>query len=240
MTILKIILAIIVIAFVIGVIAFVMELFKKSNNHKPNGPYERFVKRFLDAFLSAGTLIVLSPMLVILIVVGAVKMRGNPFFTQERPGLYEKIFKLIKFRSMNSAKDENGVLLPDVQRITGYGHFIRNTSLDELPELINILKGDMSIVGPRPLLVKYLDRYSIEQHHRHDVRPGLTGYAQVHGRNCQTWEERFKMDVEYTQHVTFAGDVKIILDTIRTVLKHEGINSDKTSKYTVSEFEGNK
>lgn len=198
MIILKIVLWIAAIAAVVGVGAFLADIIQQQGGeHKPYGPYERFIKRPLDAFLATGALLVLSPILLILTVVGAIKMKGNPFFTQERPGWNEKIFKLIKFRSMNSAKDKNGVLLPDVQRITGYGHFIRNTSLDELPELFNIVKGDMSIVGPRPLLVKYLDRYNQEQHHRHDVRPGLTGYAQVHGRNCVTWEERFKMDVEY-------------------------------------------
>ena len=241
MVIVWIILWIVIIAAVVGAIAFLVDLFqKKSSSHKPYGPYERFIKRPLDAFLATGALLVLSPILLIFTVVGAIKMNGKPFFAQERPGLNEKIFKLIKFRSMNSAKDENGVPLPDVQRITGYGRFLRNTSLDELPELFNIVKGDMSIVGPRPLLVKYLDRYNQEQHHRHDVRPGLTGYAQAHGRNCVTWEERFKMDVDYTQHVTFKGDARIVIDTVRAVIKHEGINTEGTSKYTMSEFEGNK
>ena len=240
MIILKILLWIVAIAAVVGAGAFLADLLEKRGNHKPYGPYERLIKRPLDAFLATGALLVFSPILLVLTVVGAIQMKGNPFFTQERPGWNEKIFKLIKFRSMNSAKDKNGVLLPDVQRITDYGHFIRNTSLDELPELFNIVKGDMSIVGPRPLLVKYLDRYNQEQHHRHDVRPGLTGYAQVHGRNCVTWEERLKMDVEYSQHVTFERDVKIVIDTVRTVIKHEGINSEGTSKYTMSEFEGNK
>ncbi len=241
MIILKIVLWIVAIAAVVGVGALLADVIQQQeSSHKPYGPYERFFKRPLDAFLATGALIVLSPIFLILTVVGAIKMKGNPFFTQKRPGWNEKIFKLIKFRSMNSAKDKSGVLLPDVQRITGYGHFIRNTSLDELPELFNIVKGDMSIVGPRPLLVKYLDRYNQEQHHRHDVRPGLTGYAQVHGRNCVTWEERFKMDVEYTKHVTFRRDARIIIDTVRTVIKHEGINSEDTSKYTMSEFEGNK
>lgn len=236
--ILRSIITIIIIAAIIGIFAMIGDLVRPSSPHKPLGPYEHFIKRGLDAFLATGALIALLPILVVLTILGIFQMKGNPFFMQERTGWNEKIFKLIKFRSMNSAKDKNGVLLPDVQRITRYGQFIRNTSLDELPELINIIKGDMAIVGPRLLLVKYLDRYNAEQHHRHDVRPGLTGYAQVHGRNGVTWEERFRMDVEYTQHVTFTGDVKIVLDTIRTVFKHEGINSEQTSKYTMSEFKG--
>ena len=200
--------------------------------------YKLFIKRILDFILSLVTIIVLSPLLILLAVIGTFEMKGSPFFTQERPGLHEKIFKIIKFRSMNSAKDKNGNLLPDVQRITAYGRFLRNTSLDELPELFNILKGDMSIVGPRPLLVKYLPLYNEEQRHRHDVRPGLTGYAQAHGRNCTTWTERFKMDVEYAKDVTFLGDVQIIIDTVRAVLKHEGINSETTDKFTMAEFTG--
>lgn len=237
----RIILRIVGIAACAGIIAGVVDLFgRKSLKHKPYGPYERFIKRPLDVFLATGALIIFSPVLLILTVIGAIEMKGNPFFTQERPGWNEKIFKLIKFRSMNSAKDENGVLLPDLQRVTGYGRFLRNTSLDELPELINIIKGDMSIVGPRPLLVKYLDRYNEEQHHRHDVRPGLTGYAQVHGRNSVNWEERFKMDVKYTRKITFIGDLKLIIETILTLSDHEGINSECTSKYTMPEFEGNK
>lgn len=237
----RIILRIVGIAACAGIIAGLLDLFgRKSLKHKPYGTYERFIKRPLDAFLATGALIIFSPVLLILTVIGAIEMKGNPFFTQERPGWNEKIFKLIKFRSMNSAKDENGVLLPDLQRVTGYGRFIRNTSLDELPELINIVKGDMSIVGPRPLLVKYLDRYNEEQHHRHDVRPGLTGYAQVHGRNSVNWEERFKMDLKYVRKITFRGDLKLIFETVLTIFDREGINSESTSKYTMPEFEGNK
>ena len=237
----RIILRIVGIAACAGIIAGLLDLFgRKSLKHKPYGTYERFIKRPLDVFLATGALIIFSPVLLILTVIGAIEMKGNPFFTQERPGWNEKIFKLIKFRSMNSAKDENGVLLPDLQRITGYGRFLRNTSLDELPELINIIKGDMSIVGPRPLLVKYLDRYNEEQHHRHDVRPGLTGYAQVHGRNSVNWEERFKMDLKYVRKITFRGDLKLIFETVLTIFDREGINSESTSKYTMPEFEGNK
>lgn len=198
--------------------------------------YAKFIKRFLDFILSLCAIIVLSPVLLILTVLGAIKMRGNPFFTQDRPGWHEKIFKLIKFRTMDNRKDENGNLLPDEVRLNRYGRFLRSTSLDELPELFNILKGDMSIIGPRPLLVKYLPRYSEEQHHRHDVRPGLTGYAQAHGRNAVSWDEKFEMDVWYTKNVTFKTDVGIFFDTIKAVLKREGISSETSA--TMEEFVG--
>lgn len=198
--------------------------------------YAKFFKRFLDFILSLCAVIVLSPLLIILIVLGAICMGGNPFFYQERPGKDEKIFKLIKFRSMDNRKDKDGNLLPDDVRLNKYGRFLRASSLDELPELINILKGDMAIIGPRPLLVRYLDRYNEEQHHRHDVRPGLTGYAQAHGRNAVSWEDKFAMDVWYTKHITFKGDVKIIWDTVMTVLKHEGISSETSA--TMEEFMG--
>lgn len=198
--------------------------------------YAKFFKRVLDFLLSLCAVIVLSPILLILVILGTVFMRGNPFFCQERPGKDEKIFKLIKFRSMDNRKDKNGDLLPDEIRLNRYGKFLRSTSLDELPELFNILKGDMSIVGPRPLLVRYLDRYNEEQHHRHDVRPGLTGYAQAHGRNAISWEDKFAMDVWYTTHITFVGDIKIIIDTARSVLKHEGISSETSA--TMEEFMG--
>lgn len=195
-------------------------------------------KRVLDFVLSLMALIVLSPLLVILIILGAVFMRGNPFFTQARPGKNEKIFKLIKFRTMDNRKDKDGELLPDDVRLNKYGRILRSTSLDELPELINILIGDMSIVGPRPLLVKYLPRYNEEQRHRHDVRPGLTGYAQAHGRNAVTWEEKFKMDVWYTRNISFITDVKVIIDTVKVVLKRDGISSDTSA--TMEEFMGTK
>lgn len=198
--------------------------------------YAKFFKRFIDFILSLCVVIVLSPILIILIIFGAVFMGGNPFFFQERPGKDEKIFKLIKFRSMNNKKDKNGNLLPDDVRLNKYGRLLRATSLDELPELINILKGDMSIIGPRPLLVRYIPRYNEEQHHRHDVRPGLTGYAQAHGRNAVSWEDRFAMDVWYTKHITFLGDVKIIWDTVMIVLKREGISSETSA--TMEEFMG--
>ena len=198
--------------------------------------YAKCFKRILDFVLSLMALIVLSPVLLVLTVLGAIKMKGNPFFTQLRPGKDEKIFKLIKFRSMTCEKDAEGNLLPDEQRLTKYGKLLRSTSLDELPELINILKGDMSIVGPRPLLVQYLSLYNEEQRHRHDVRPGLTGYAQVHGRNAVTWEEKFRMDVEYVENITFLKDVKITLDTVKAVLKRDGISSETSA--TMEPFQG--
>ena len=182
-------------------------------------------------------LLLLSPILLILTVVGAVKMKGNPFFVQQRPGKNAKIFKLIKFRTMTCEKDEQGNFLPDEKRLTSYGQFLRNTSLDELPELICIFIGTMSIVGPRPLLVKYLPLYNEEQRLRHNVRPGLTGYAQVHGRNAISWEEKFKLDVDYVKNVSFLGDIKIIFQTVFAVLKREGISSQ--SSVTMEEFKGN-
>ena len=198
--------------------------------------YAKFWKRIIDFVLSLGAFAALSPVLVVLSVIGAIKMKGNPFFTQARPGKDEKIFKLIKFRSMTCEKDKDGNLLPDEKRLTKYGKFIRATSLDELPELINIIKGDMSIVGPRPLLVKYLPLYNEEQRHRHDVRPGLTGYAQANGRNAVSWEEKFALDIEYVNNITFLGDVKIIIDTVKVVLNRSGINSETSA--TMEEFKG--
>lgn len=205
--------------------------------------YARFFKRFFDFTLSLIAIIVLSPILLILTVVGAIAMHGTPFFVQPRPGQkgkdgQEKIFKLIKFRTMDNRKDKDGNLLPDDVRLNKYGRVLRSTSLDELPELFNILKGDMSIVGPRPLLVKYLPLYNIEQRKRHDVRPGLTGYAQVHGRNSISWEERFQLDVEYTKNISMRNDIKIILDTILIVLKRDGISSSSCD--TMEAFTGTK
>ena len=198
--------------------------------------YAKCFKRIIDFSLSLIALIILSPLLVDLMILGTVFMRGNPFFIQKRPGKDEKIFNLIKFRSMDSRKDKNGNLLPDSMRLNKYGRILRRLSLDELPELINILKGDMAIVGPRPLVVKYLSRYNEEQHHRHDVLPGLTGYAQAHGRNGVSWEDKFAMDVWYTKHITFIGDIKIILATVMTVIKREGISSN--TSVTMEEFMG--
>ena len=198
--------------------------------------YRHFFKRFFDFMLSLMALLVLWPVLLVLIVLGWIKMKGNPFFTQLRPGKDEKIFKLIKFRTMTCETDENGDLLPDEQRLTRYGQILRSTSLDELPELINILKGDMSIVGPRPLLVKYLPLYNAHQKRRHEVRPGVTGYAQVNGRNAISWEEKFDYDVHYVDNITFLGDWKIIFKTVITVLKRDGINSN--TSVTMEEFKG--
>lgn len=204
---------------------------------KPHyGLYAKYVKRYLDVFVSLMGLIVLSPIFLLLIIIGAVEMKGNPFFMQQRPGKDEKIFNLIKFRTMTNKKDKDGKLLPDEQRLTAYGKFLRSTSLDELPELWNILKGDLSLIGPRPLLVKYLPLYNSFQRHRHDVRPGLTGYAQVHGRNQISWEKKFEMDVWYVQHITFQGDLKILLDTVAVVFKREGISSETSA--TMEEFKG--
>lgn len=192
----------------------------------------------MDFCLSLLALIVLSPILLILTIIGIFAMGGNPFFAQSRPGKKgkngeEKIFKLIKFRTMNNKKDADGNLLPDEDRLTGYGKFLRATSLDELMELVNILKGDMSIVGPRPLLVSYLPLYSEEQRHRHDVLPGLTGLAQVSGRNAISWDEKFVLDIEYIKDITFIGDVKIILRTVKKVLVKEGIQSETSATMEV-------
>ena len=198
--------------------------------------YARYLKRPLDFFCALAAIICLSPVLVVLTFLGAIKMKGNPFFTQPRPGLNEKIFKLIKFRTMTNEKDANGNLLPDDVRLNAYGKFLRSTSLDELPELFNILKGDMAVIGPRPLLVEYLPRYNSEQKHRHDVRPGLSGLAQVNGRNAITWEQKFKYDVEYVKNVTFLGDVKIILTTISKAIKREGIS--QAGEATMTAFMG--
>lgn len=192
--------------------------------------YAKCFKRISDFVLSLIAIVVLMPVLLILIIFGAIAMRGNPFFTQLRPGKrdrngQEKIFRLIKFRTMDNRRDKTGNFLPDDVRLNKYGKILRSTSLDELPELFNILVGHMSIVGPRPLLVKYLTLYNSEQRKRHNVRPGLTGYAQVHGRNSISWEERFKLDVAYTQNVTLRNDIKIILDTVLVVLKREGTSS---------------
>lgn len=198
--------------------------------------YARCFKRIIDFSLSLIALIVLSPLLVILIILGTFFMRGNPFFTQERPGKNEKIFKLIKFRTMDNRRDKDGNLLPDEIRLNKYGRFLRASSFDELPELANIVKGDMSLIGPRPLLVEYLPKYNELQHRRHDVRPGLTGYAQAHGRNTVSWEDKFAMDVWYTKHISFKEDIKIIFATVNIVLKHEGISS--TSSATMEKFKG--
>lgn len=186
--------------------------------------YKNIFKRLIDFLLSLIALIVLSPIFLLLILMGTVEMKGNPFFSQKRPGKNEKIFSLIKFRSMTNEKDKNGVLLPNEIRLNKYGRILRKTSLDELPELINILIGDMSIVGPRPLLPEYLPYYTEEEHHRHDVRPGLTGLAQVNGRNAiGSWEERFGYDLQYVKECSFLLDMKIIWQTVMKVIKRADI-----------------
>ena len=200
------------------------------------GFYEKFVKRLLDIMLSGCALIVLSPVLLVTAILVRVKLGSPVIFCQERPGKDEKIFKLHKFRSMSDARDEYGELLPDKERLGKFGRTLRATSLDELPELWDIFRGKMSIVGPRPLLVKYLPLYNDEQHRRHDVRPGLTGWAQVHGRNLASWEERFAYDVDYVDHISFALDVKIIFMTVRCVLAHEGISAE--GSVTMEAFTG--
>lgn len=204
---------------------------------RKQGIYEKFIKRPQDFLLSLLGLIVLSPVMLVTALMVRKKLGSPVIFTQERPGLHGKIFKMYKFRSMTSEKDEAGDLLPDEVRLTGFGKKLRATSLDELPELFNILKGDMAIVGPRPLLVRYLPRYNKRQARRHEVRPGFTGYAQVHGRNSITWEDKFEKDVYYVDHVTFLGDWKIIFQTIKTVIKRDGISSE--TSVTMEEFMGN-
>ena len=195
--------------------------------------YAKYIKRPLDFFLSLSALLVLSPVLLILTIVGTIKMKGNPFFIQKRPGKNEKIFRLVKFRTMTCETDENGELLPDEERLTRYGQSLRSTSLDELPELFNILKGDMAVIGPRPLLVQYLPLYNAEQKRRHEVRPGLSGLAQISGRNAITWEEKFTEDIYYVDHITFLGDVKIIWQTLLKVLKREGISQENSATMEV-------
>lgn len=206
--------------------------------HVPYGVYEKYIKRLLDIICALAALIVFCWLYAIVAVLVRVKLGSPVLFKQERPGKNEKIFKLYKFRTMTDEKDENGELLPDEIRLTKFGKFLRKTSLDELPEAINILKGDMSVVGPRPLLVRYLPLYNEHQKHRHDVRPGLSGWAQVNGRNTVSWEEKFNYDVYYANHVTFSMDVKIVwLSFVQAFFKREGISSETSA--TMEEFTGN-
>ncbi|MBE5923952.1 MAG: sugar transferase [Lachnospiraceae bacterium] len=244
----KIIKIIIAISAGVGLIAGIKEQLDNSRIkpeqriHKPYGPYEKYLKRPMDAFLATGALIVLSPVLLVTAILVRTKLGSPVIFTQERPGKIdhttgkEKIFKLYKFRSMTDKRDENGNLMPDEIRLTEFGKKLRATSLDELPELINIIKGDMSIVGPRPLLVQYLNRYDEHQARRHEISPGFTGLAQVNGRNSISWEEKFDWDVKYVDQITFRGDWKIIFKTVKTVLERNGINNDNA--ITMSEFMG--
>ena len=204
--------------------------------------YAKFFKRLIDFVLSFIALIVLSPILLILTIIGAIVMKGNPFFIQKRPGMIDKktgqerILSLVKFRTMTNERDSEGNLLPDEKRLVPYGKFLRSTSLDEIPSIINIVVGSCSLVGPRPLLVSYLTRNSPEQRRRHEVRPGLTGYAQAYGRNSLTWEEKFEKDIYYVDHISLWLDIKIIFKTVAVVLKREGISSETSA--TMEEFFG--
>lgn len=205
---------------------------------KKKGFYENYIKRPQDFCCALVAIIVLSPVMIFIWILVRLKLGSPVLFTQERPGLNGKIFRLYKFRTMTDRRDKNGELLPDEERLTKFGGRLRSTSLDELPELINILKGDMSVVGPRPLLVQYLSLYNEHQARRHEVRPGFTGYAQVHGRNAISWEDKFDKDVYYVDHVSLLMDWKIIFQTVKTVLKREGINSESSA--TMEYFTGNK
>lgn len=206
------------------------------NKYRKKGFYEKYIKRPQDFFCALLACIILSPILLIIAILVRVNIGSPILFAQERPGLHGKIFKLYKFRTMTNEKDENGNLLPDEQRLTSFGKLLRSTSLDELPELIAILTGKMAVCGPRPLLVKYLPLYNEHQARRHEVRPGFTGLAQVNGRNSISWEEKFDLDVEYVDHITFLGDWKIIFKTVFTVLKRDGISSETSA--TMEEFMG--
>lgn len=232
----------------IGVIASLARYFKgkkKNDDEIPErdyvkihtqGIYEKYIKRPQDFCCALLALIVLSPVMAVTAVLVRLKLGSPVIFKQERPGLNGEIFTLYKFRTMTDEKDENGELLPDDMRLTKFGKMLRSTSLDELPELINILNGDMSAVGPRPLLVSYLPLYNKHQARRHEVRPGFTGYAQVNGRNSITWEDKFDKDIDYVDNVTFCGDWKIIFQTVKTVLKREGISSEES--VTMEAFKG--
>lgn len=205
---------------------------------RKKGVYEKYIKRPLDFLLSLIAIIILSPLLLIVAILVRVKLGSPVIFKQQRPGLNEKLFNLYKFRTMTDKRDENGKLLPDRERLTKFGRWLRSTSLDELPELWNIIKGDMSIVGPRPLLVEYLPLYSLEQKRRHLVRPGLTGLAQVNGRNAISWEEKFELDVKYVDSLNLATDVQIVVQTVKSVLRREGISSADNA--TMEAFKGRK
>lgn len=232
--ILRIIEIIVGIAAAAGIIAGIAQLFeKKTNNHKPKGVYEKFFKRFLDVFLSTGALIVLSPIIAITAILVRIKHGSPVVYVQERPGKDEKIFKIYKFRTMTNETDENGELLPDEKRLTKFGSALRKSSIDEILELVNIVKGDMSIIGPRPLLEQYLPYYTEMEKHRHDVRPGLSGLAQVNGRNLVKWDQRLAYDVQYVNNITFTEDVKIVLKTIKKVFAREDIvvNTDDVETF---------
>ncbi len=210
---------------------------EKKQRDRKQGIYERYVKRPQDFLCALAALLVLSPVMAVTAVLVRTKLGSPVIFKQERPGRDGKIFMLYKFRTMTDQKDQDGNFLPDDVRLTAFGKTLRSTSLDELPELFNILRGDMAVVGPRPLLVQYLPLYNEKQRRRHEVRPGFTGYAQVHGRNAITWEEKFEKDVYYVDHITFLGDWKIIFQTVKTVVCREGISSE--TAVTMEVFRGN-
>lgn len=212
--------------------------FRQKRSVKRGNMYQKYIKRGLDFILALIASIILSPVILIVAVLVRVKLGSPVLFKQQRPGKNEKIFNMYKFRTMTDERNENGELLPDEVRLTKFGKTLRSTSLDELPELFNIVKGDMSIVGPRPLLVRYLPLYNERQKHRHDVRPGFTGLAQVNGRNSISWEEKFEWDVKYVEHVTFLQDCRIILKTVGVVLKRDGISSESSA--TMEEFKGSR
>lgn len=204
--------------------------------HK-QGFYEKYVKRPQDFLCALAAVFILSPVLLAVAACVRIKLGSPVLFRQQRPGLNEKIFSLCKFRTMTDERDEEGELLPDEIRLTPFGRWLRSTSLDELPELWNILRGDMAVIGPRPLLVKYLPLYNEKQHRRHEVRPGLTGYAQAHGRNAVSWGKKFEMDVWYVDHVSFLTDIRVLIDTIKIVAKRDGVSSE--TSLTMEEFKGN-
>lgn len=217
---------------IVGSIAFIQDKFlqkENRNGHSFYGLYEKHIKRPLDAVIAFLAIIVLSPLLLVISVIVKIKLGSPVLFTQERPGKDSKVFKIYKFRTMSDNRDKNGKLLSDEERLTSFGKKLRETSLDELPEFINVIKGDMSIVGPRPLLMEYLPYYNTHQARRHEVRPGITGLAQVHGRNSISWEEKFDWDVIYVDQITFLRDMKIMFDTIITVLRHTGIHSNASA-----------
>ena len=231
---------IVAISIFAGGVAFVMEIMaeRKMKNKKCKGVYEKFIKRPMDCFLATLCLLIFSPLMLILAIFVRIFLGSPVLFEQDRPGKNGKVFKLYKFRTMTDKRDENGQVLADELRLTAFGKMLRSSSLDELPELFNIIKGEMSLIGPRPLLVQYLPLYNQEQARRHEVRPGLTGLAQSRGRNSLSWEEKFKLDVEYVDHITFLGDLKIIVDTVVQVLNREGI-SDNTG-VTMEAFRGSR